>query len=129
MYPIAPMAKPRMTRSDKWKKRDCVMRYRTFKDECRLRGVIVPEAAHVTYIVPMPNSWSKKKRDSMRGKPHQQRPDLDNFDKGLLDAVLEEDSHIWKLYSSKVWGDAGWIIVLPVEERELSQLPAVEQIA
>ena len=33
---IKPIAKPRMTRSDKWKKRKCVLDYRIFCDELRL---------------------------------------------------------------------------------------------
>lgn len=127
MYTIVPMAKPRMTRSDKWKQRDCVMRYRAFKDACRLHGIVVPESADVTYVVPMPASWSQKKRDRMRGMPHQQRPDLDNFDKGLLDAVHEEDSHVWQLHSRKIWGDTGWIVVKNIgsEAYELD-MPSVE---
>lgn len=129
MYPIVPCAKPRMTRSDKWKKRDCVMRYRAFKDECKLRGLEIPEAADVTYVIPMPASWSQKKKDTMRGMPHQQRPDLDNFDKGVLDAVLAEDSHVWQLHSRKVWGDTGWIIVKPIDVDAFElELPVVEQV-
>lgn len=120
-YPVEPMAKPRMTRSDKWKQRDCVMRYRVFKDACRLHGVVVPESADVTYVVPMPASWSQKKRDRMRGMPHQQRPDLDNFDKGLLDAVHDEDSHVWQLHSRKIWGDTGWIVVVSLVNEALSE--------
>jgi hypothetical protein len=61
IYPIVPMGKPRMTRADKWKKRPEVMRYRAFCDEVRLRGVALPESgAHVTFVLPMPASWSKR---------------------------------------------------------------------
>ena len=37
-YPIIPLGKPRMTQRDKWAKRPAVLRYRAFKDECRLHG-------------------------------------------------------------------------------------------
>jgi Holliday junction resolvase RusA-like endonuclease len=105
-----------MTQSDRWKKRDCVIRYRNFKDQCRAHGVNVPESASVEYTIPMPASWSQKKREQMRGKPHRQRPDLDNLDKALLDAVLTEDSHIWQLHSRKVWGDTGQIYITEISE-------------
>lgn len=62
IYAITPMGKPRMTRSDKWKKRPEVLRYRAFCDEVRARGVILPESrSHIIFILPMPQSWSKKK--------------------------------------------------------------------
>jgi hypothetical protein len=69
-YDIEPIGKPRMTRSDKWKKRPEVMRYRAFCDEVRLRKLTMPESgAHVTFVLPMPASWSKKKRAEFSGKP------------------------------------------------------------
>jgi len=37
-YKITPVPKPRQTRSDKWKQRPCVMRYRAFADEVRAAG-------------------------------------------------------------------------------------------
>src|SRR5690554_3514466 len=96
VYPITPMGKPRMTQRDKWKQRPEVMRYRAFRDEVRIRGVKLPESGyHLTFVLPMPKSWSKKKRDAMRGAPHQQRPDKDNLEKALLDAIFEEDARIW----------------------------------
>lgn len=79
-YLITPVGKPRMTRADKWKQRPPVMRYRMFCDEARLHGIRVPEnGAHITFVLPMPKSWSKKKRAAMDGQPHQQKPDLDNL--------------------------------------------------
>ena len=75
IYPITPNTKPRMTQSDKWKKRPCVLQYRAFKDEVRLHKVVLPESHHVTFVVPMPSSWSLKKQKAHYGKPHQQRPD------------------------------------------------------
>jgi Holliday junction resolvase RusA-like endonuclease len=45
----------------------------------------------------------------MIGKNHQQRPDIDNLLKGLMDALLEEDSHIHTVYSKKVWSDEAGI--------------------
>lgn len=111
-YIITPVGKPRMTRADKWKQRPPVMRYRMFCDEARLHGIRVPEnGVHITFVLPMPQSWSKKKRASMDGQPHQQKPDLDNLTKSLLDALFEDDSHIWDARTSKIWGETGMIII------------------
>jgi len=118
IYPIDPMPKPRMTRADKWKQRPAVMKYRAYKDEIRLRGVSVPEAsAHITFVIPMPASWSKKKRQSMNGMPHRQRPDIDNLHKGLLDALFTEDCQVWDHWITKVWGEQGAIIIEPIRKR------------
>lgn len=112
IYPIVPMGKPRMTRADKWKKRPEVMRYRAFCDEVRLRGVALPESdAHVTFVLPMPASWSKKKRQQYNGQPHQAKPDCDNMLKALMDALYEDDAHIWHCRITKVWGEIGQIII------------------
>ncbi|MDU4995189.1 MAG: RusA family crossover junction endodeoxyribonuclease [Enterobacteriaceae bacterium] len=112
IYPIVPMGKPRMTRADKWKKRPEVMRYRAFCDEVRLRGVALPESdAHVTFVLPMPASWSKKKRQQYNGQPHQAKPDCDNMLKALMDALYEDDAHIWDCRITKVWGEIGQIII------------------
>lgn len=111
-YLITPMGKPRMTARDKWKQRPPVMRYRAFCDEVRLHDIQVPPAdSHITYIIPMPKSWSQKKRALMDGKPHQQKPDVDNLTKALLDALFDDDSHIWDVRTSKLWGEVGHIII------------------
>ena len=111
-YPVNPCPKPRMTRRDKWAKRTCVLKYRAFKDEVRLRKITLPPAgAHVTFVVPMPASWSKNRRAAMLGKPHKQRPDVDNFGKALFDAIYDDDSGVYDIRLSKVWGDTGGIII------------------
>lgn len=113
-YSITPIPKPRMTRADQWKKRACVTQYWTFKDQCRIAGVSFPPAgACVTFGLPMPESWSKRKRELMRGLPHQSKPDLDNLLKGLCDAIYpENDSMISSISVSKVWSDKGYIDIL-----------------
>ncbi len=111
-YHIKPVAKPRMTRSDKWKKRKCVVQYWAFKDQVKLMNIQIPEGGcHITFVVPMPPSWSEKKRVRLIGKPHHLIPDIDNFLKGLLDAVFISDSHIWDVRATKIWGVKGMITV------------------
>lgn len=109
--PVTPLAKPRMTRSDKWKQRKVVMDYRAYGDALRLLlpHYELPERVRVTFYLPMPASWSLKKRVAMNGKPHQQRPDIDNLVKGLLDHLAEEDSYIWHVDAQKIWAENGSI--------------------
>jgi Holliday junction resolvase RusA-like endonuclease len=115
-YPIKPCPKPRMSSSDRWRRpvRPEVARYWAFKDECRL--TIKPEHhdlvhAEVTFCMPMPQSWSKKKKAEHLGKPHTSRPDLDNLFKALADALHIEDSHIHTIRASKVWAMNEGIVI------------------
>lgn len=61
--------------------------------------------------MPMPKSWSAKKREEMNGKPHKVRPDIDNMVKAIMDAAFKEDSHVWEVHARKVWSDKGSIEV------------------
>lgn len=114
-YPIVPVGKPRMTRNGIYNKgriKPAIARYNRFKDEVRLRRVqLRTSGAHVTFVLPMPASWSKKRRADLDGKPHQAKPDIDNLQKALLDALFEDDSGVWDLRATKVWGDEGAIII------------------
>lgn len=111
-YDITPVPKPRMTRRDKWAKRPCVTTYFEYCNKLREIGASVPDGgAHVRFIMPMPKSWSAKKKAEMAGKPHQQKPDLDNLLKALFDATRKEDSGIYSISAIKEWGDEGRIII------------------
>jgi Holliday junction resolvase RusA-like endonuclease len=111
-YNITPVAKPRMTQGDKWKKRPKVTRYRAFKDQVALNKIELSECgARVLFLIPMPKSWSKKKKGEMIGKPHKQKPDLDNLIKALGDAVYKDDSVIWNITATKRWWDTGMISI------------------
>ncbi|ENG6107614.1 RusA family crossover junction endodeoxyribonuclease [Serratia liquefaciens] len=111
-YNIVPIPKPRQTQRDRWAQRPPVLRYRAFCDEVRLHRISLPESGyHVTFVLPMPPSWSKKKRTEMAGKPHQQKPDADNLLKALMDAIYSEDCAVWDVRVTKRWGNAGEIII------------------
>lgn len=111
-YLITPVPKPRMTQRDKWLKRPCVLEYWRFRDQCRSRRLKLPcEGAHITFILPMPGSWSQKKKIEMEGKKHESNPDVDNLLKGLADAVYKNDSCIWDIRITKIWGYEGKIVI------------------
>jgi Holliday junction resolvase RusA-like endonuclease len=111
---VEPMGAPRMTRADAWKKRPVVLRYRAYKDEIRKACEKCVETDVVTVKVAayfsMPESWSVKKKIKNAGMLHRVKPDVDNCAKGILDAILEQDSCVADLIASKrwvePWGDA-----------------------
>jgi Holliday junction resolvase RusA-like endonuclease len=77
----------------------------------------------------MPRSWSKKKRDDFRGKPHLPTPDKDNLEKAFLDALFSKrtgrktsDSHVWDGRVVKLWDDEGSIFVRALEPLKESEL-------
>lgn len=108
--PGIPIPAPRQTQRDKWMKRPCVMRYREYGD--RLRSFINLHDMYVgkitaKYYLPMPNSWSEKRRQIMAGRPHRVKPDGDNLIKATQDALLKNDSMIWACYYEKRWCSKG----------------------
>ena len=119
MVEVVPVPKPRMTQSDRWKKRPAVNRYYAYKDaliyEGLAQGFYLTDDIELTFYMPMPSSWSKKKKAEMNGKPHQAQPDIDNLAKAVMDALLDEDSHVWSLRASKLWSDKGSLIIKTVE--------------
>lgn len=117
--PITPVSKPRQTRSDKWQKRPCVMRYREFADTLRFLSRVkapnlsdaVLDGAAVQFVIPLPKSWSKKKKSMMAGTGHTQKPDIDNLVKAFLDAIMKDDSGVSSIAARKIWGEHGAIHV------------------
>lgn len=111
-WSVTPMGAPRMNRSDAWKQRPVVLRYRKFRDTI---NDLMPESwktqLHlldtliVEFYLPMPKSWSVKKINEMAGKIHQQKPDIDNLTKALLDALFRggDDCKVSKLRVEKRW--------------------------
>lgn len=110
---IVPVPKPRMTQRDRWAKRPAVVRYYNFCDDLRLLfgKNRVSDRLSITFFMPMPKSWSNKKRLEMLGSPHQQRPDIDNLIKSFLDALCEDDSYVYYVEAEKRWGLVGEIVV------------------
>jgi Holliday junction resolvase RusA-like endonuclease len=102
---IAPIPKPRMTKRDKWARRPCVVEYFAYKDALIAVGIrdeLRSGNVSMGFYLAMPDSWSAKKKRAMDGKPHQQKPDLDNLVKGVLDC-LDSDAHIHEIKAWKCW--------------------------
>lgn len=110
-YFIEPVAKPRMTQKDKWDKRPIVQKYWAYKGLIQTFDIELILPAKVTFHVSMPKSWSKKKRALLNGQPHLQTPDIDNYLKGFLDALYEDDKEVWSIWAEKRWSDTPGITV------------------
>ena len=115
-----PIGKPRMTRRDKWARRPCVLAYRAWADKARyalrsapasigvyVDGQFVAGLYEVSWIafIAMPASWSKKKKDALRGQLQFGKPDRDNIDKAILDALFPDDRGVATGTLHKRWDD------------------------
>jgi len=116
---IAPVSKPRMTQRDRWAKRQSVLKFFAFRDAVRQSSawktleLLDMDSFKIVFHVSMPKSWSKKKKTQYDGKPHQQRPDLDNYLKSWKDSVYEEDAIVWNVEATKLWTSGpGYIMVI-----------------
>lgn len=116
--PGSPVPKPRQTRSDRWKKRPSVLRYRDWADRARdaarkaidqrFPGLVLYSYKRISanLYFPLPASWNNVTKERMKGQPHELRPDIDNCGKAILDAIYPTgDSAIYKLDLEKRWDD------------------------
>ena len=115
IYNIEPVAKPRMTRQDKWLNppqkyrgkewpRPVVKKYRQFENQVIAAKLQLPQdGAHVIFRIPMPQSWSDKKKTEMHGPLHKQLPELDNLLNAISLAVYRNDAVISDVWVTKVW--------------------------
>ncbi len=119
IYKIRAIPKPRMTQSDKWKKRPCVLAYRKYCDDLRAMNFKINiEGFFIQFVFAVPKSVSKKERLSrlLGDARHQIRPDIDNLCKSILDALYKDDSHVWMFGAAKIWGEEDEIIVWDFDE-------------
>jgi len=60
-----------------------------------------------TFYMPMPKSWSERKRKEHVGHPHASRPDIDNIFKFYADCatgvIYKDDSMITSISCRKLW--------------------------
>lgn len=113
-----------MTQRDKFAPSKAASKYYAFRDEIRylsrLKGIQgIPGAIDaIIFRIPMPQSWSQKKRLEMLSEPHTVRPDLDNYLKALLDALCYEDSHVHTIGKlCKIWDEKGAIEIRLKDEK------------
>lgn len=107
-----PVAKPRMTRRDKWKKRPCVVRYHEFCDRAReaagwnrKKTLYAPLALTARVFIEMPKAKRKGVGVLLAGMPCTKKPDWDNLGKSLSDALFWNDEKVWRGAVEKYWDD------------------------
>lgn len=83
-------------------------RYNLYKQELWLKAreaeFELPDGLfRVVFYIPVPASWSLKKKAAQHMKPHQSKPDTDNLIKAFFDALRKEDKAIWDHRATKLW--------------------------
>jgi hypothetical protein len=118
------MGKPRMIRSDAWKKRNCVLRYWGIKDNMLLqaKNFVLGNAFIVIFVLPMPESWSKKKKEKMNNLFHESKPDASNLLKAVEDILLVDDSKIYFPITIKVWGNKSAVYIKNISEERVGDV-------
>lgn len=126
LFDVIPVGAVRMTQSDRWKtnpnhpdpnkrQRKSVTQYFNFKNtlvwQAKEMGFELSKCFDAVFLIPMPDSWSGKKKERMNGMPCEVKPDIDNCIKGFFDALRENDSDIWYSKSEKRWAYKGSIII------------------
>lgn len=110
-----------MTQRDKWSPSKAASNYYRYSDELRLlanaAGFTLGKQVEVMFLVPMPESWSAKKKQQLDGTSHEQMPDDDNYLKAFCDALKENDCDIWNMHAVKFWVKSGQGKVVVVENR------------
>lgn len=93
------------------------------------RFAMPPVGCSITFFVPVPPSWSKKKKKLHHGRFHQSKPDLDNLLKAFMDALMAEDKQIAHIELSKRWVDfeTGWIEISYKDYEEVLDLPSPKE--
>lgn len=113
--PIEPMGAVRLSSSDRWSKRPRAQKYFDWKN--RFKTIISNSAAlkslisrieysgriHIETVHPLPESWSKKKKEEHYGAPMRAKPDADNVLKAICDVIFKEDKQIHFAIISQRW--------------------------
>ena len=120
------VAKPRMTQSDKWKKRKCTSKYWRFKDELLLNSnscqFVLSDAFEVFVFIQMPKTWSLKKKKTMNLTKHNNKPDADNILKSINDVFGKNDQARWSNTIHKFWSEESFLIITNKSQKEIDEI-------
>ena len=111
--PIIPMGAVRTTQKQKFVD-ERAKRYQTYKQQIALSSKQhfktpseCPISVDMTFYMPIPSSWSQKKKDRMNGAVHRSKPDIDNLIKGVFDSLnkiaWKDDNQVFEVHSRKVY--------------------------
>lgn len=120
---IEPMGAVRMTRNGKFMRASTSSHYKStqkylnYKNaiglmvKSKFKGELLDGPLHVDILfkMPIPDSWSKKRKQEAIGRLHVKKPDIDNMVKGLFDAVngliWVDDNRVAAVSAGKVYSD------------------------
>jgi Holliday junction resolvase RusA-like endonuclease len=111
--PIIPMGAVRTTQKQKFVD-ERAKRYLSYKQQIAWlikqhihRPSDNPILVDVTFYMPIPSSWSGKKKERYNGQIHKSKPDIDNLIKGLFDSLnkiaWKDDNLVYEVHSKKVY--------------------------
>lgn len=108
VIPGDPIGKPRMTRSDKWNKRGCVVAYRGWADSAR---AALNRTTKLILEKPMQLSVEahfaipKSHKQTIPDNYHTVKPDGDNILKSVCDALFQNDQMVVVQTVTKYWAE------------------------
>ena len=78
----------------------------------------IPVKVDMSIAIPMPASWSGRKKQRTQNTAHTQKPDASNFAKSIEDGcqgvVYEDDAQVFHVEATKQWdseGQPGYVLV------------------
>lgn len=109
------------TPNNYYNRKKVIQRYWEYKRSLKLlsdleKVELCGKCLWLKFFLPMPASWSKKKRNKMCFELHESRPDADNCAKAVFDALLKEDNIISDFRVTKFWIDTKGFIEITVGE-------------
>jgi len=126
VFDVVPVGAVRMTQRDRMftnpnhkdplkRQRPAVTKYFDFKNKLTAQatemGFELKKVMEGVYLIPMPDSWSEKKKKTMNGTPCESVPDCDNITKAIKDTFRKNDSDVWWEKAEKYWAYRGSIIL------------------
>jgi Holliday junction resolvase RusA-like endonuclease len=115
--PVEPMGAVRMTRRGKFTNPKA-LRYLAYKDHLQWQAKQQrkgnffssgPLEVFIWFTMPIPDSYSEKKKTALIGEYHIKKPDTDNLVKGVFDALnkilWQDDNQVSKVTAIKVYGE------------------------
>lgn len=83
------------------------------RNEAHKKKFEIPtQGMSIKFFIPVPKSWRPWQKELMHLSLHQQKPDVDNLMKAVMDSLKSEDKNIGSISEiSKFWvnNESGWI--------------------
>lgn len=106
LFSIKPMSAPRMTKaSAKFRGAKYFAWREEFQYMLNLTDFAPGGVLTMIFHIPIPRtkSWPESRRMEMAYQPHELKPDTDNLEKAVLDALFSEDCKVYHTDPSKYW--------------------------